>query len=210
MLNVNEIASLHLYTQETELYKQLNACLRWSHYCLASTRRWNCAFIVSWFNNLPLGDRSKDRATLLPPWRPYLKLILSALYKLPPYAKHVYRGVRLDLATFFPTGEEKIWYCFGRKNQRSGKFAALWEIESKRRKDMVPWEAESKLALPLPHVRAEGHSQKTYALLYYVNECFRWGFSSCTHRVDVMSNPMFVGDKGGLVSPERYRFLVSP
>jgi len=70
-MSVDEAASIHLYTQESEIYKQLNQRLR-----------------------------DRDRA-LLKPFFPYLKLLLSGLYKLPLINVPLYRGVKRDLSELY-------------------------------------------------------------------------------------------------------------
>jgi len=78
------IATLHIYTQQTPLYVKMNTQLS--------------------------VDRSPES---LAPWMPYVKLLMSALYHLPPKAATVYRGVRLDIVkNYLPKGKEKTWYYF--------------------------------------------------------------------------------------------------
>jgi hypothetical protein len=84
-LNQDESASIHLYTMqfdvEPSLYKILNACLR-----------------------------SENRETLKP-WFPFLKLFLTALYKLPSCTQTVWRGLRdVDLSPKYPTGRKFVWW----------------------------------------------------------------------------------------------------
>ncbi|CAF1188170.1 unnamed protein product [Didymodactylos carnosus] len=45
--------------------------------------------------------RSRVRAKSLTPWLPYLKLLLTALCKLLPVKKTVWRGTSLDLSTLY-------------------------------------------------------------------------------------------------------------
>ncbi|CAF1045369.1 unnamed protein product [Didymodactylos carnosus] len=56
--------------------------------------------------------RSKVRAELLHPWIPYLKLLLTALYKLPSVKKIVWRGTNLDLSTLYKPGDRCAWCGF--------------------------------------------------------------------------------------------------
>ncbi|CAF1370341.1 unnamed protein product [Adineta steineri] len=87
-LTQDESASIHLYTMEwakhdNSLYKKLNQTLR-------------------------LVDRSK-----LTPWFKYLKLFLTAFFKLPPSKDtSVWRGVREDLSALYPKGREFAWWAF--------------------------------------------------------------------------------------------------
>ncbi|UJR11373.1 hypothetical protein I4U23_015553 [Adineta vaga] len=85
-LNVDESASIHLYTMEwkvheNSLYAVLNRTLR-------------------------LPDRSKLR-----PWFKYLKLFLTAFFKLPSTERRtVYRGVPENLNDLYPTGKKVTWW----------------------------------------------------------------------------------------------------
>jgi hypothetical protein len=79
-LSVDEIAAIHLYTQETPFYPTLNALLR-----------------------------SSNR-TLLTPYLPYLRLFVTALGKLKPTQAVVYRGVNVDLSAQYLTGLECVWW----------------------------------------------------------------------------------------------------
>ncbi|CAF0772532.1 unnamed protein product [Adineta steineri] len=87
-LTQDESASIHLYTMEWEehdnsLYIKLNQTLR-------------------------LADRLK-----LKPWFKYLKLFLTAFFKLPPSKDTlVWRGVREDLSALYPKGKEFAWWAF--------------------------------------------------------------------------------------------------
>mmetsp|Transcript_41486 Transcript_41486/g.72872 ORF Transcript_41486/g.72872 Transcript_41486/m.72872 type:complete len:420 (+) Transcript_41486:62-1321(+) len=84
-LSKEEIAAIHAYTQESELYVKLNYFLR-------------------------LKSRSK-----LKPFLPYLKLLLTAMYKLPVFSGMVNRGVkkRLDeLDAVYSHGKALIWWAF--------------------------------------------------------------------------------------------------
>jgi len=81
-LSEDEIAAIHLYTQETDFYRILNSRLR-----------------------DPLRQRLK-------PFLFYIKLVLTALYKLPPVAATVYRGVKKDLSNQFSRGRSIIWWSF--------------------------------------------------------------------------------------------------
>jgi len=81
-LSQDEIAAIHLYTQETPLYRVLNGCLR------------------------------NEVRKVLKPFFPYLKLLLRAMYKLPAVKSHVYRGVKMDFSKKFVSGEEYVWWGF--------------------------------------------------------------------------------------------------
>jgi hypothetical protein len=55
--------------------------------------------------------RSKDRSELIP-YLFYLKLFLSALWKLKSVRKTVWRGVKADLSKEYPRGKVVIWWGF--------------------------------------------------------------------------------------------------
>ncbi|CAF1671904.1 unnamed protein product, partial [Adineta ricciae] len=85
-LTVDESAAIHLYTMEIKdqpLYSLLNKLLR---------------------------DRDRRK---LKEWFSYLKLFLTALYKLPPCsAKVIWRGVKADVQAKYHTGEHYTWWAF--------------------------------------------------------------------------------------------------
>ncbi|CAF3729847.1 unnamed protein product, partial [Adineta steineri] len=86
-LTQDESASIMLYSMEWEprekcLYFALNAALRTE-------------------------DRRK-----LKPWFSYLKLVLTALEKLPSTRCHVFRGVNLDLTNQYTEGKTFVWWGF--------------------------------------------------------------------------------------------------
>ncbi|CAF1170892.1 unnamed protein product, partial [Didymodactylos carnosus] len=82
-LTLDESAAIRLYTMNGSLFTRLNDVLR-----------------------------SKVRAELLSPWLPYLKLLLTALYKLPAVKKTVWRGTSLDLSTKYKPGDTCAWRGF--------------------------------------------------------------------------------------------------
>ncbi|CAF1513826.1 unnamed protein product [Adineta steineri] len=84
-LTTNESAAIHLYTMQWEepnvsLYTKLNSVLR------------------------------SERREPLKPWFRYMKLILTALYKLPPVKGVVWRGVRGNLSDKYD--DDHIWWGF--------------------------------------------------------------------------------------------------
>ncbi|CAF1101810.1 unnamed protein product [Adineta steineri] len=56
--------------------------------------------------------RSKNRNKLIQPWLLYMKLFLTALFKLPHYTETVWRGVRLDLRHEYKVGTTITWWGF--------------------------------------------------------------------------------------------------
>jgi hypothetical protein len=85
-LTSDESAAIHLYTMELKnepLYSLLNQLLR---------------------------DRDRRK---LKPWFSYLKLFLTALFKLPSYsAKIVWRSAKKDLHSKYHRGEKYTWWAF--------------------------------------------------------------------------------------------------
>ncbi|CAF1389981.1 unnamed protein product [Adineta steineri] len=84
-LTTNESAAIHLYTMQWKepnlsLYTKLNSILR------------------------------SERREPLKPWFRYMKLILTALYKLPSVKGVVWRGVRGDLSDQY--NDDHIWWGF--------------------------------------------------------------------------------------------------
>ncbi|CAF3479741.1 unnamed protein product [Rotaria socialis] len=87
-LTTDESASIMLYTMGWE---PLNKCL----------------YVV-------LNDtlRSSERQQKLKPWYLFLRLFLSALFRLPLLPKIAYRGVRLDLSKRYTEGKTIVWWGF--------------------------------------------------------------------------------------------------
>ncbi|CAF1156957.1 unnamed protein product [Adineta steineri] len=56
--------------------------------------------------------RSKNRDKLIQPWLSYIKLLLTALFKLPDFTGTVWRGVRLDLRLEYKVGATITWWGF--------------------------------------------------------------------------------------------------
>ncbi|CAF1211469.1 unnamed protein product [Didymodactylos carnosus] len=80
-LTRDESAAIHLYTIESDLYPTLNHALR-----------------------------AANRRKLLP-WFPYLKLFLTALWKIPSTPSILWRGVKEDLSKVYEIGEEYTWWA---------------------------------------------------------------------------------------------------
>ena len=83
-MTVDEAAAIHLYTQQSEIYKQLNLRLR-----------------------------ERERGPLKA-FFPYLKLLLTGLYKLRLINVSLFRGVKLNLSEMFinKKTEEIFWWAF--------------------------------------------------------------------------------------------------
>ena len=86
-LTQEESAAIVLYTMEWEPHEQ---CL---YFALNSTLRTE--------------DRRK-----LKPWFSYLRLLLTALVKIPSTRHFVYRGVKMDLSKHYPVGKTVVWWGF--------------------------------------------------------------------------------------------------
>jgi hypothetical protein len=78
----DEARAVHVYTQDSLFYKELNKRLR-------------------------LRDRES-----LKPFFPYLKQFLNGLHRLAPEDDTVYRGVRLDLSAKYGKGNDLVWWAF--------------------------------------------------------------------------------------------------
>ncbi|WP_433342778.1 ADP-ribosyltransferase domain-containing protein [Micromonospora sp. CA-111912] len=79
-LSVDEVAALYLYTCESAFYRQINATLR-----------------------------DPDRSRILP-YLPYLRLLFSAVSRLPARREPLWRGVSLDLRAQYPLGQTVTWW----------------------------------------------------------------------------------------------------
>ncbi|MGW4793084.1 ADP-ribosyltransferase domain-containing protein [Nonomuraea sp. NPDC004297] len=79
-LSPDEIAALYLYTCESAFYRQINATLR-----------------------------HPDRTRVVP-YLPYLRLLFSAISRLPVRTEPLWRGVALDLRAQYPLGRTVTWW----------------------------------------------------------------------------------------------------
>ncbi|GAB3802652.1 ADP-ribosyltransferase domain-containing protein [Micromonospora zhanjiangensis] len=80
VLSAAEAAALHLYTCESAFYRQINATLR-----------------------------NPDRGRIAP-YLPYLRLLFSAVSRLPVRTEPLWRGVALDLRAQYPVGRTVTWW----------------------------------------------------------------------------------------------------
>ena len=55
--------------------------------------------------------RAEDRRKL-EPWFSFLKLILTALGRIPSTRHFVYRGIKMDLSELYPPGKTFVWWGF--------------------------------------------------------------------------------------------------
>lgn len=79
-LSADAIAALYLYTCESTFYREINAILR-----------------------------APDRAKVVP-YLPYLRLLFSAVSRLPARTEPLWRGVSLDLRAQYPLGRTVTWW----------------------------------------------------------------------------------------------------
>ncbi|MER7442535.1 ADP-ribosyltransferase domain-containing protein [Micromonospora avicenniae] len=79
-LSADEVAALYLYTCESAFYRQINAALR-----------------------------DPDRSRVVP-YLPYLRLLFSAVSRLPVRREPLWRGVSLDLRAQYPLGRTVTWW----------------------------------------------------------------------------------------------------
>ncbi|CAF1001215.1 unnamed protein product [Adineta steineri] len=96
-LTQDESASIMLYSMEWEPHEE-------------------CLYFV-----LNATLRSEDRRRLKP-WFSYLKLLLTALEKLPSTRCHVFRGVNLDLTNQYTEGKTFVWWGFSSCTTSIGVF----------------------------------------------------------------------------------------
>jgi len=136
-LSTDESASIYLYSMEWEPQEQ-------------------CLYFV-----LNATLRHKNRQNLKP-WFLYLKLILTALARLPPTRLTVYRGVKLNLVDDYPEGKSFVWWGFSsctsslkalQSEQFLGKtgIRTMFVIECYSGKDIQQhsyFEAENEYVLP--------------------------------------------------------------
>jgi hypothetical protein len=119
-LSVADAAAVHLYSQETPLYRYVNGGLA-GH-----------------------GGEGRDA---LPHYLPYIKLLLAALLKLPPQcATNVYRGIKLPLNTLIPNanvGQKVVWWAFTSTSRSKiapkdfiGSTGTLFQISSNDGRDI--------------------------------------------------------------------------
>ena len=87
-LTEDESASVYLYTSEWEPSDQ-------------------CLYVV--LNSVL---RSQDRSKSIPPWFLFLKLLLTALFKLRSCSMTVWRGIPLDLRKQYEIGKTYTWWGF--------------------------------------------------------------------------------------------------
>ncbi|WP_433351631.1 ADP-ribosyltransferase domain-containing protein [Microtetraspora malaysiensis] len=79
-LSADEVAALYLYTCESAFYRQINATLR-----------------------------DPDRSRVVP-YLAYLRLLFSAVSRLPARQEPLWRGVSLDLRAQYPIGRTVTWW----------------------------------------------------------------------------------------------------
>ncbi|WP_344897214.1 ADP-ribosyltransferase domain-containing protein [Nonomuraea antimicrobica] len=101
-LSTDEIAALYLYTCESAFYRQINATLR-----------------------------NPDRTRIVP-YLPYLRLLFSAVSRLPARTAPLWRGVSLDLRTQYPLGRTVTWWGVSSCTSKLGVAQAFLGRRGKR------------------------------------------------------------------------------
>lgn len=86
-LSIDESASIRLYTM---IWQPKDQCL---YVALNKTLR-------------------SENRDLLKVWFLYLRLIISALLKLPSISCHIFRGVKFDFSQDYPKGDKPVWWGF--------------------------------------------------------------------------------------------------
>ncbi|MFF3497904.1 ADP-ribosyltransferase domain-containing protein [Streptomyces sp. NPDC003247] len=101
-LSADAIAALHLYTCESAFYREINSVLR-------------------------APDRSK-----VVPYLPYLRLLFSAVSRLPARTRPLWRGVPLDLRAQYPLGRTVTWWGVSSCTSERGVARAFLGSRGKR------------------------------------------------------------------------------
>jgi uracil DNA glycosylase len=98
----DEIAALYLYTCESAFYRRINATLR---------------------------DPDRTKAV---PYLPYLRLLFSAVSRLPVRKEPLWRGVSLDLRAQYPPGRTVTWWGVSSCTSKLGVARAFLGSRGKR------------------------------------------------------------------------------
>ncbi|GAA1029048.1 hypothetical protein GCM10009557_16200 [Virgisporangium ochraceum] len=101
-LSADEVAALYLYTCESAFYRQINATLR-----------------------------HPDRSRVVP-YLPYLRLLFSAVSRLPVRTEPLWRGVSLDLRAQYPLGHTVTWWGVSSCTSKLGVAKAFMGGRGKR------------------------------------------------------------------------------
>ncbi|MET7333350.1 ADP-ribosyltransferase domain-containing protein [Nonomuraea sp. NPDC005650] len=101
-LSADEIAALYLYTCESAFYRQINATLR-----------------------------NPDRTRVVP-YLGYLRLLFSAVSRLPVREEPLWRGVSLDLRAQYPVGRTVTWWGVSSCTSKLGVAQAFLGRRGKR------------------------------------------------------------------------------
>jgi len=101
-LSADEVAAVYLYTCESAFYRQINATLR-----------------------------NPDRTRVVP-YLPYLRLLFSAVSRLPARKEPLWRGVSLDLRAQYPPGQTVTWWGVSSCTSKLGVAQAFLGHRGKR------------------------------------------------------------------------------
>ena len=148
MLTLEESAAIYLYTMpSSSVYKSLNIALR------------------------------GENRQLLHPWLPFLKLLITALEKLPPFKDTIWRGVASDETSKFIGGSVYTWWgitscskSLDIAQKYIGESGTLFAIEKAHGKDVTMFSAvqDEKEVILMPATRCVAKSPATQ----FVNQCY--------------------------------------
>ena len=150
ILTLDESAAIYLYTMPSLVYESLNIALR-----------------------------GKNRK-LLHPWLPFLKLLITALEKLPPFKDTIWRGVASDETSKFIGGSVYTWWgitscskSLDIAQKYIGESGTLFAIEKAHGKDVTMFSAvqDEKEVILMPATRCLAKSQAAELLsrLYIIH-----------------------------------------
>lgn len=97
-----------------------------------------CLYVVL-NNTLRLSDRQQK----LRPWYLFLRLFLSALFRLPLIETMAYRGVQLDLSKRYIQGETIVWWGFSSCTKTIGVLQSEMFLGKKRTRTMFHIQCKS-------------------------------------------------------------------
>lgn len=149
-LTWDESAAIYLYTMPTSLYKLLNQALRTENQCK------------------------------IKPWFPFLKLLLTALGKLPPVKKQIWRGASVEEGAIFADGDVHIWWTINSCSKdlgvietflgQSGTIFSIDAVEGKDITEFSMFLLEKEVVLmPGTHVRACAKSLSFHGSYFLVH-----------------------------------------
>ena len=151
ILTLDESAAIYLYTMpSSSVYKSLNIALR------------------------------GENRQLLHPWLPFLKLLITALEKLPPFKDTIWRGVASDETSKFIGGSVYTWWgitsCSKSPNiaqKYIGESGTLFAIKTAHGKDVTMFSAnrdeEEVILMPATRCLAKSQAAELLSRLYIIH-----------------------------------------